>query len=89
MLHHQFERELAHLELVFPLLAVNGPFALSYWRSRAAALSVYQSAVPSGTRRIISLLALLDRIEPLPDALTSSSCKPLVDTKADTRSAQH
>ncbi|WP_208328205.1 hypothetical protein [Paraburkholderia caballeronis] len=63
MLHHQFEKELTHLELVFPLLAAGGPFALSYWRSRATALSAYQSVVPSGALRIVWLLDMLDRIE--------------------------
>lgn len=62
MLHHQFEKELTHLELIFPLLAAGGPFALSYWRSRAMALSAHQGVVPSGARRIVWLLDILDRI---------------------------
>ncbi|WP_180970414.1 hypothetical protein [Burkholderia sp. WAC0059] len=64
MLHHQFEKELTHLEAIFPSLAGGrGPFALSYWRSRATALLTYQSVIPSGARRIIWLLDMLDKIE--------------------------
>ncbi|MFC5427992.1 hypothetical protein ACFPTO_04090 [Paraburkholderia denitrificans] len=63
MLHHQFEKELAHLELIVPLLAEDGPFALSYWRRRMTALLADQSVIPSGARRIVRLLDLLDKIE--------------------------
>jgi hypothetical protein len=63
MLHHQFEKELAHLELIFPLLKADGPFALSYWRGRATALLLHQSVITSGEPRIIWLLSILDRAE--------------------------
>jgi hypothetical protein len=63
MLHHQFEKELAHLELIFPLLKSDGPIALSYWRRRATALLLHQSVITSGASRIIWLLSILDRAE--------------------------
>lgn len=66
MLHHQFENELTHLELISPLFSRDGPFATPYWRNRITALLVDQYVIPSGARRIAGLLDLLDEVEQRP-----------------------
>ncbi|QBR04085.1 hypothetical protein [Paraburkholderia pallida] len=66
MLHHQFEKELTHLELISPLFSRDGLFAMSYWRNRIAALLADQYVIPSGARRIARLLDLLDEVEQRP-----------------------
>ena len=66
MHHHQFESELAHLELISPLFSREGPFAVPYWRTRITALLADQYVIPSGARRITWLLDLLDEVERLP-----------------------
>jgi hypothetical protein len=61
--HHQFEKELAHLERIIPRLAANTPLGLTYWRDRIAALEAVQASLPNGARRLTRLLIAFKRIE--------------------------
>lgn len=89
MLHHQFEKELTHLELIFPLIVRDGAFSLSYWRSRTTELLAYQCVIPSGARRIVWLLDLLDRIEQQACVASSPSRRNYSRTKAGVGSQGH
>lgn len=73
MQHQQFERDLAHLELIVSLLARGNFIALSYWRRRVAALAKEQYLIPSGALRVTRLLGLLDDIECATKRLESAS----------------
>lgn len=63
MQHQQFERELAHLELIVSLLARGNFITLSYWQRRVAELAEEQYLIPTGALRVTRLLGLLDDIE--------------------------
>lgn len=66
--HHQFEKDLTHLERIVPQLVVDSALGLVYWHRRIAVLKTKQALLPDGARRVMRLLLMLDQIE------NSSTC---------------
>jgi hypothetical protein len=63
MLHRQFESELAHLELIVPLLATQATLGLPYWRRRILALSPAEGQPLDSSKRLGRLLSRFEAIE--------------------------
>jgi hypothetical protein len=63
MLRDQFERDLAHLEQIVPFLIQDSALGMPYWRRRVTSLSIHQSLLPDGAKRVKRLLGVFDEVE--------------------------
>jgi hypothetical protein len=63
MSHHEFARELTHLEYILPLLRQNNSLSVTYWRHRITSLVAQQAQLPDGTKRVARLLKLFSELE--------------------------
>ncbi|RDK01037.1 hypothetical protein [Paraburkholderia lacunae] len=63
MSHHEFAKDLTHLEYVLPLIHRSNSLSVTYWRHRITSLVAQQALLPDGTKRVTRLLNLLNEFE--------------------------
>lgn len=60
---HQLEKDLTHLEHIFPQLVANSVLGLVYWRQRMTALETAQTSLPVVAGRVTRLRFMFDQID--------------------------
>jgi hypothetical protein len=63
MSHHDFAKDLTHLEHVLPLLHRSNSLPVTYWRDRLSSLVAQQALLPDGRQRVARLLKLFKEFE--------------------------
>ena len=63
MSHHDFAKDLTHLEYVLPLLHGSNSLPVTYWRDRLSSLVAQQALLPDRRQRVARLLKLFNEFE--------------------------